>query len=502
MVAGIEEDQNHVLWISTGKGLCRYDPETYEFVNFYAEDGIQSNEFRRGSHFKGRNDKMYFGGIKGITTFYPSRIFYETPLLNLVFTDFMLNNRPVRIGPSEILKKSINETATIRLKYNQHSFVFFFTVLEFGMPHRVNYFAQMENFETQWREISSSNRSATYTNLNPGHYVFKVMATIDGKNVLQREMEIIIHSPWWWSIPAKVFYGLFVVLLFYLVYDFVSYRALKRHRMLEQQHLRLEQTVKQRTKELLLAKNKAEESDKLKSAFLTNMSHEILTPLNGIIGFLKFFNSDDLSLPQRNEYINIINSSASQLVTIINDIIDVSKIEVKQMTVTPVPVFLNKLMQELWVFFNTHLQTNNKEHINLILDDSGFIDNCNIYVDPTRLRQVLSNLLSNAIKFTEEGFVRFGYRQSEPEILEFVVEDTGIGLRKDQKEIIFERFRQADSGAELRRLYGGTGLGLTIARSLVQMSGGNMWVDSTEGVGSSFYFTIKYLPVISEVATE
>ena len=489
LIAGIKGDEDHVLWISTGRGLCRYDPETGECLNFYAEDGIQSNEFRRGSHFKGMNDKIYFGGINGITAFYPSQIMYEKPLLGLIFTGFLVNDKPVS------LKKSIDETTGIRLKYNQRSFVFSFTALEFEMPQRVNYYIQMENFETQWRQIGNSTRSANYTNLSPGNYVFKVKATIDGKNVLQKEIQIVILYPWWQSIIAKLVYVMLVILSLYGIYAYLSYRASKRHRMLEQQHLLLEQTVEQRTKELLLAKDKAEESDKLKSAFLTNMSHEILTPLNGIVGFLKFFNSDDLSLLHRQEYIKTINNSATQLVTIINDIIDVSKIEVKQLTISPVPVDLNELMHEMWVFFNEYLQTYNKEHIKLILDNSGFIDLCVICVDPLRLRQVLSNLISNAIKFTDEGFVRFGYRQTKPDILEFVVEDTGIGMRQDQMEVIFERFRQADKGTELRRLYGGTGLGLTIARSLVQMSGGEMWVESTEGIGSSFYFTILYLPV-------
>jgi len=495
MIAGIEGDENDVLWISTGRGLCRFDPETGECLNFYAEDGIQSNEFRRRSHFKGRNDKMYFGGINGITAFHPSHVLYENPLLGLVFTGFFVNDEPVRSG-SDILEKSIDETTGIRLKYNQRSFVFSFTALEFEMPQRVKYYTQMENFETQWRHISSSNRSAIYTNLYPGNYVFKVRATIDGKNVLQREIRIVILPPWWRSIVAKVLYVMLVFLLMYGIYAYLLWRASRRHRELEQQSLLLEQTVEQRTKELVLAKNKAEESDKLKTAFLTNMSHEILTPLNGIVGFLKFFGSDDVSNSQRREYMKIINNSATQLVTVINDILDISKIEVKQLTTSPVPVVLNQLMQELWMFFKEHLQTNKKEHIRLILDESKFIDRCIIHVDPVRLRQVLSNLISNAIKFTDKGFVRFGYRQSAPALLEFVVEDTGIGLRKDQMEIIFERFRQADLDAELRRLYGGTGLGLTIARALVQMAGGNMWVESTEGIGATFYFTISYIPVM------
>jgi len=250
---------------------------------------------------------------------------------------------------------------------------------------------------------------------------------------------------------------------------------------------------KQAERELILAKKKAEEADNLKSAFLANMSHEIRTPLNGITGFLRFLASDNLSQERKHAYIDVINNSSTQLVKLIDDIIDVSKIEAKQMNIIPVPVHINSLMKELHIFFETYLQINNKERVMLILDDSKFIDNCVAVVDPTRLRQVLSNLIGNAIKFTEKGYIRFGYRQKAPDQLEFFVEDTGIGLAPGKHEIIFKRFRQAEFNTS--HMYGGTGLGLNISSNLVQMMGGDIWVESTEGAGSTFYFTILYLPV-------
>ena len=271
---------------------------------------------------------------------------------------------------------------------------------------------------------------------------------------------------------------------------------MENERELEQYRTQLEQMVEQKTAELLLAKEKAEESDRLKSAFLANMSHEIRTPLNGIVGFLQFIDSDDLAPWRRKEYIKVVNISSKQLAKIIDDIIDISKIEAGQMTICPIPVQLNPLMHELQMLFETYLHASNKEHIELILDDSGFIDDCVIYVDTVRLRQVFNNLISNAVKFTEKGYIRFGYRQSAPNQLEFMVEDTGIGLAPDQQEVIFERFRQAETGSN--RQYGGTGLGLTISRSLVQMKGGKIWVESIEDEGASFYFTIAYLPIAPE----
>ena len=248
--------------------------------------------------------------------------------------------------------------------------------------------------------------------------------------------------------------------------------------------------------ELIRAKEKAEESDKLKSSFLANMSHEIRTPINGIIGFLNFLADDNLSPKRRHEYITVVNNSSIQLVKLIDDIIDVAKIEAKQLSIRPISFHLNDFMQELQVFFETYLQANHKDKIALLLDDSGFIDPCIIFVDPMRLRQILTNLIGNAIKFTEKGYIGFGYKLLPPDKLEFWVEDSGIGLAADQLEIIFERFRQVELTNSRR--YGGTGLGLTISRSLVQMMGGDITVESVEGEGSIFHFTISYLPVNPE----
>ena len=255
----------------------------------------------------------------------------------------------------------------------------------------------------------------------------------------------------------------------------------------------LEHMVEQKTLELTIAKDKAEESDRLKSAFLANMSHEIRTPLNAIVGFLRFIDLDAIASWRRQEYIKIVNNSCKQLVKIIDDIIDISKIEAHQLSVYHVPVQLNEMMLELQHFYENYLHTRERANIELVLDNSDFIDPCLIHVDATRLRQVFDNLMDNAIKFTEKGYIRFGYRQPSPDKFEFVVEDTGIGLSPCQQEIIFERFRQADTGN--KRLYGGAGLGLTISRSLVHLMGGEMWVESIEGIGASFFFTISHPPV-------
>jgi len=147
-------------------------------------------------------------------------------------------------------------------------------------------------------------------------------------------------------------------------------------------------------------------------------------------------------------------------------------------------------MEEMRALHETYLATNERDQIALILDDSQFVYPCVIRADATRLRQIIANLLDNAIKFTEKGFVNFGYRLTDAGMLEFAVHDTGIGMSQAHAEVAFERFRQAELATE--RLYGGTGLGLTISRELALMMGGDMWLETMEGVGSSFYFSIPY----------
>ena len=244
--------------------------------------------------------------------------------------------------------------------------------------------------------------------------------------------------------------------------------------------------------ELIQAKEKAEESDRLKSSFLANMSHEIRTPLNAIATLLSILGQDPELPDSIREHIDIINTNSDQLLTLINDIFDLAKMESKQMSIHLEQICINDLLDELHALFKTNLQTQGKAHIHLECIKDGNAGNCVVHADQARLRQILNNLLLNAVKFTEQGHIRFGYRL-ENNLLEFFVEDTGIGIPQNQLNNIFQWFRQAE--LTNNRRYGGTGLGLTISRGLVQLMGGNMRVESTEGVGSTFFFTVSYLPV-------
>ena len=237
------------------------------------------------------------------------------------------------------------------------------------------------------------------------------------------------------------------------------------------------------------AKEKAEESDRLKSVFLANMSHEVRTPLNVIIGFSDLLKDEKLTSQTRNEYIDMITSSSHNLLELINDIIDISKIEAGQLRITETNFNLNQLLKQLMHWIEKDKKDKGKENVEIILSaplpDSGSI----ILTDQGRLKQILVNLLTNALKFTDKGSIEFGYITRERE-LQFYIKDTGTGIRKSNLHSIFERFKQADENTSQK--YGGTGLGLAITKAIIELMGGTIWVDSEPKKGSTFYFTLPF----------
>jgi PAS domain S-box-containing protein len=235
--------------------------------------------------------------------------------------------------------------------------------------------------------------------------------------------------------------------------------------------------------ELTLAKNQAEESDRLKSAFLANMSHEIRTPLNAILGFSGLLREVSKSYEKTEEYVEIIESSGQQLLTIINDILEISKIEAGQIAITPGLVNINKVIRDLYQQF---VEQSEQKNLKLILLDD-YPGEFLVWTDENRLKQIMCNLLSNAIKFTPEGKIQFGYTV-EQDFIRFSVIDTGIGVTAQDQSIIFKPFRQVETGST--RNFGGNGLGLSISRALVEKLGGSITLKSESNNGSDFSFTI------------
>lgn len=243
---------------------------------------------------------------------------------------------------------------------------------------------------------------------------------------------------------------------------------------------------KKMIRELIDAKEKAQESDRLKTAFLQNMSHEIRTPMNAIIGFSDLLPDEFDNKEKLQKYTRIIKQRSSDLLDIINEILDIARIESGQFPINLEECDLHAMFTELETFFNEYRERIYKQHI-------GFKLNCNpeirmIVTDPVKLKQVLINLISNAFKFTHSGIVEVGCEPSADNEITFHVSDTGIGIPEDKKAEIFERFKQANT--DTTKLYGGTGLGLSIVKGILDLLGGTIRVESESGVGSTFRFTI------------
>jgi signal transduction histidine kinase len=256
---------------------------------------------------------------------------------------------------------------------------------------------------------------------------------------------------------------------------------------IEKHHSQLELKVQERTQDLILAKQKAEESDRLKSSFLANMSHEIRTPLNAITGFSALVCSDHYTPEKKEKYVDIIKSNASSLLKLVEDILYVSKIEAGQLTIVKKHFDFQQMMAELHAVYSEELKAKNKPDVNLVYDPP--VDKpgrFTFYSDYTRIKQVISNLLGNAVKFTFKGSITFGYQPGRDSI-RFWVRDTGIGIAEKDLDNIFNRFFKIE---EDNAVYRGTGLGLSISKSLVMLLGGRIWVESKLNEGSCFFFEI------------
>jgi hypothetical protein len=241
------------------------------------------------------------------------------------------------------------------------------------------------------------------------------------------------------------------------------------------------------------AKDKAERSDKLKSAFLANMSHEIRTPMNAINGFINLLADPDIGVDQKDEIVEYAQSSSKDLLNIVNDIIDISRIEADELTVNKSLYYVNRLLSDIYKMYLKDIYFKDKEGLKLRLQVEPNGERIAVFTDRNRFKQIMNNLINNAIKFTEQGEIVIGYKQvkvGNRKLLSFFVKDTGIGIPEKKQEIIFTRFNQLAD--DRNKTFKGTGLGLAISKKLVDLLGGNIGVNSIEGQGSEFYFDLPY----------
>lgn len=485
----IISDNNDQIWIGTNSGIDRFDPIEETFKHYGKEEGFLGIENNQNAVSKGKDGTLWFGTVNGLEKFNPEKIKQnlippKTTIedIKLFYTEFDYSEY------ADSLDKN-NLPVHLKLPFNKNHLSFDFCGVSLSVPGKVNYQYKLENFDPEWNPVTKSS-VATYTNIPPGAYTFMVKASNnDGIwNEKPTQINIEILAPFWqkwWFITLIVLsvFGLIYLIFYGRIKSIKVYRA------------KLESLVEEKTKELLIevderkkATIKAEQSDRLKTAFLANMSHEIRTPVNAITGFTELLHDKDLTKEEREVYLEYIKSGGKALLTLIDDIIDISKIEAGQLVVRHEDCSVNTLMSDLYKLFQQIKVKRDKADIDLRLADDLISNELIINTDANRLKQILSNLLGNAIKFTHKGFVEFGYKLDKPGQIVFYVKDTGIGIAEDKQEIIFQRFRQVEE--TFTKNYEGTGLGLAISKKLANLLGGKMWVESTLGKGSVFYLSI------------
>jgi len=510
----IEDNQNNI-WVATNKGLFNIDERLNRITRLSKQDGLTSNDFKRRSVYKSKSGLLYFGSSKGLNYFNPKELILNEKAPNLAITSLsILKSQPNKNSKYEYVLENLNSNQEIILSENQSSFEISFTGLNYLDPEKNSYKYKLEGYDKVWVD-SGNKRTATYTNLKAGDYTFKVTGTNnDGiKSTTIKEITITKQGPWYLSDWFKTIVAILLISLPFLFY-FVRLSIFKKQRkklkqkvaerteeltkanlLLKKQTSRiqnqnkelskhrnnLEALVANRTEELEFAKIKAEESDRLKSAFIANMSHEIRTPMNAIYGFSGLLGENDVSPEEQTEYVDIIKDSCESLLVLIDDILDISIMDAQGIPLNLQELNVDEFLNQLETVFKQQEKTKAPvSFTNTPLLHKTTI----IKTDPIRLRQILNNLINNAIKFTEEGSIQFGYYVEDNQIT-FFVRDTGIGISKKDLSNIFKPFIKA--GNNSAKIYRGTGIGLSISERIVKTFKGKIWVESQLGKGAQFY---------------
>lgn len=480
-VAGIIEAIDGDIWLSGNSGISRLDIKNDTILNFTTDDGLLSNDFNLNAVYKDNKGYLYFGNYKGVDYFNPKNILINTSEPSLYLTNFKLFNKEVKPNSENSpLKKVISETELIKLNHNQSVFTIEFVGVSYTRPEKNKYAYYLEGFETDWNYVGS-NRSATYTNLPYGEYVFKVKsANNDGVwNKTPLKLKIIVLPPWWKTNWAFLIYFILFISALYFIKNFMQ------KRINEKQLIRNEREKSLQEKDL----------NEKKLQFFTNISHEFRTPLTLIMNPLEdIIQAKDIELPaivkQKHQ---IIYKNADRLSKLINELMDFRKLELNKARVKASKFDLIPFVNDIVSYFK-------EEVINrdIFLNVEANVSLLKIWADASMLEKIIFNILSNAFKVTQDGgsITVCISKKNKLEILplisnskpikvfEISIKDNGPGLEKEQLEKIFERFYQVDNLN--RSYYGGTGIGLEVVRSFVELQRGKIEVDSTIGVGTIF----------------
>jgi len=468
LIWSIIEDDYGNLWIG-GSGLTKFNPKTETFTNYSAIDGLQSNAFCQNSGLKISSGEMFFGGSDGFNVFHPDSIKGNAHIPQIVITDFQLDNITVSIGfdstiGRSILNKVIEETEEIELLHEDNVISFEFSALDYHTPEENQYAYMMEGFENDWKYTDATRRYATYTNLDPGEYNFRVKGSNnDGYwNEAAASIKIIILPPWWATTWAYLIYALILLSIIYFTWK------------LQLKRIRLKHDYEMSKFEA----DKMHEVDEMKSRFFANISHEFRTPLTLIFGPAKDI-SEKTKEQDTKQSAGLIKRNASRLYGLVNQLLDLSKLEAGKMKLEASDQNIMPLLKGLVLSF-----TSLAERKKITLMFNTIEEKLNLYLDKDKIEKIVNNLLSNAFKFTPEGGTIDITVEKLINDAEIRITDNGVGISKERMGKLFDRFYQVD-GSHTRESEG-TGIGLALTKELVELHKGKIKVDSNEGEGTTF----------------
>ncbi len=492
-VLNLLEDEEGGLWISTPNGLShikpQYDELKKQYVlqchNYNELDGLQGTAFNENAAYKTRKGELIFGGANGFNLFHPAAIVPDKQSSPLAFTDLRIFNKSIAIGEKMngrvILEQSMAHTDHITLQYNENVLSIEFAALNFSNAEKNKYAYKLEGFNGDWTQTDGKMRLATYTNLDPGDYVFRVKAATNN-DVWNREelsLHIKILPPFWKTPWAYVLYVLILGAILWFSRQLVVQRA------------RIRFQLEQQRKEA----QRMHELDMMKIKFFTNVSHEFRTPLSLILTPVEKLMQQAEDDGQRKQF-GLIHRNARRLLNLVNQLLDFRKMEVQELRLHAVPSDIIRFAKDI-----THSFTDIAEKKNIRFNFYTAVDHLCTSFDQDKLERILFNLVSNAFKFTpEHGSITVALHTEEKEPgshwLAIQVKDTGIGIPKEKQEQIFERFFQHDTPGSI--VNQGSGIGLAITKEFVKLHQGSITVASEPEKGSCF---TVWLPVQTVPAT-
>ena len=461
-ICGIVEDQR-VLWLTTTKGLVRYAPGESCQV-FTRSDGLQSEQFLPNAALKASDGKIYVGSVNGFNAFYPYQIKTNKVLPPVIIAGLEIFNKEIRIGDKQ-LPKALNQMTELDLSYKDHVFSLLYASLSYCTPEKNQYAYKLEGFDKDWNYVGSQNK-ATYTNLPAGTYVFKVKATNNDGIWSDQEanLKITIHPPFYWSTASKILYFILVCIALTFFIRFLLKRTEKKHTA--------------EINQLNVSKEKEVHEAKIK--FFTMIAHEIRTPVSLIIGPLEKIMKSSIPMPAvLRDDLNIIDRNSQRLLFLVNQLLDFRKVEQEGITMKYASQNIRQLLQAVCERFKPFI-TQHGAHLEVEYPDADFT----AMVDSEAITKLISNLLTNASKYTKDRVVLSCVVQPEQHTFVVKVTDNGIGISKEDRKRIFKPFFQAMDNKP------GTGIGLSIVKSIVESHNGCIEVESEINKGSSFIVTL------------